>query len=371
MSAMTGTGAYAPAIDVIVPTYRREVLLQRCLAALASQTRNPDRVIVVARADDAASHEVVEGFANRVAGLELVTVEAPGVIAAMSAGVAASAGAIVAFTDDDAAPRPDWIERLLVHFEDPTVGAVGGRDVIPGHEGRPLTDQVGIFQRSGRMVGGHHLGTGPPRDVDVLKGVNMAFRAEALALPAPAVLRGTGAQVDFELLCCAFARRRGWRVVYDPAVLVDHEGAARHGADRRVRPDLSAVFDAAFNSIVAGCALEPGQRLRRAAYGITIGTADRPGLGRALAGLFRGEWEVLRRTGPALAGRLAAMVLLLRRYGGADSAVVVSAAELRDPARKRRRLGGSRRARPRRHGAGLCRAGAALQRAGRVRRRGG
>lgn len=321
-------------IDVIVPTYRRPELLVRCLGALAAQTRPADRVIVVARLDDVASHDLVRAFDGPIRDLVLVTVDEPGVLAAMSAGLAASSAVVVAFTDDDAAPRPEWIERLLGHFEEPSVGAVGGRDVVPGQEA-PLTDRVGVFEKWGRVVGKHHLGRGPAREVDILKGVNMAFRAEALALAAPGVLRGSGAQVDFELLTCAYARRAGWRVVYDPAMLVDHEGAPRQGADQRVRPAASAVFDAAFNSVVAACALEA--RGRVAAYGLAVGTHDRPGIVRALAGLARRETEVLRRVVPALLGRLAG-VLWLARHRAPRVSVAVSGPELRSPAQSRPRV---------------------------------
>jgi glycosyltransferase involved in cell wall biosynthesis len=41
-------------------------------------------------------------------------------------GVAAAAGSIVVFTDDDAIPNNDWLEKLVSRFSDKSVGAVGG-----------------------------------------------------------------------------------------------------------------------------------------------------------------------------------------------------------------------------------------------------
>ena len=79
-------------VDVVVPTYRRPELLDRCLRALAAQHRLPNRVLVVARKDDDDAREVVKDHLTSLPGLEQVTVRAPGVLAA------------------DAAPRPDWIE---------------------------------------------------------------------------------------------------------------------------------------------------------------------------------------------------------------------------------------------------------------------
>jgi hypothetical protein len=250
------------------------------------------------------------------------------VIAAMAAGVAASTSPMIAFTDDDARPRPDWLARIVALFEEPSIGGVGGRDVVAGQEG-PLTTSVGRFTLLGKFVGNHHLGTGPPRDVEVLKGVNMAFRAEALALPAPGILRGDGAEVDFEMLTCGWARHQGWRLIYDPALLVDHEGGPREGADQRTGPAPQAVFDAAYNSIVAPTVHDAEIPLRRIAYPLIVGSHDRPGIARGVVALSRGEAAVLARLYPTLAGRIAA-IRARRSIKVSAQSMVVTAASLRE-----------------------------------------
>jgi glycosyltransferase involved in cell wall biosynthesis len=325
IAALTATAG----IDVVIPTYRRPQLLTRCLAALESQHHPAARVIVVLRPDDGDSKRVVRRARAAADNVRVVEVQTPGVIAAMTAGVAVTTAPLIAFTDDDASPRPDWLARIAMHFVDPAVGGVGGRDLVLGEEG-PLTSSVGRFTRLGKLIGNHHLGAGPPRDVEVLKGVNMAFRAQALALPSAGLLRGDGAQVDFELLTCGWARRQGWRLIYDPAVLVDHEGAPRHGGDQRVRPTRESLFDAAYNSIVATVAVGGDRPVRRLAYLVIVGTRDRPGLVRGLVALGRGEWDVLARLRPTLAGRVAGLrtrPAMLR----SQRPIVVTAASLRAP----------------------------------------
>jgi glycosyltransferase involved in cell wall biosynthesis len=317
----------AAEIDVVVPTYRRPQLLIRCLVALGSQEQNPAHTIVVLRADDRASKRAVHEASAARANVCVVEVERPGVIAAMTAGVAVSTAPLIAFTDDDASPRPDWLARIATHLKDQTVGGVGGRDIVRGEE-EPLTSSVGQFNRFGRLVGNHHLGVGPPRDVDVLKGVNMAFRAEALALPAAGLLRGDGAQVDFELLTCGWARQQGWRLIYDPAILVDHDGAPRHGTDQRAQPTPEAVIDAAYNSIVATMAVGCGRPLRRIAYALVVGSRDRPGVVRGLVALARGEGDVMERVRPTLSGRVAA-IRARSDIVGSPRSTVVTAASLR------------------------------------------
>jgi hypothetical protein len=45
------------------------------------------------------------------------------------------------------------------------------------------------------LIGNHHLGVGEPREVDVLKGVNMSYRRTAIAdIHFDERMRGTGAQ---------------------------------------------------------------------------------------------------------------------------------------------------------------------------------
>lgn len=310
--------------DVVVPSFRRPHDLSQCLAALAAQEHMPERVLVALRSTDTESHGVVEQFASLLPA-EVVGVYEPGVIAAMTAAVSASTADVVAFTDDDARPPPDWLSLLLAHLSSPRIGGVGGRDVIVGQEG-PRTTEVGIFRRSGRIVGNHHLGQGRAREVDVLKGVNMAFRAEALALPRPGVLRGLGAQVHFEILVSGWARRQGWRLVYDPEIVVDHAVGVRHGADRRSQPRWSAVFDAAYNLTTSTSLIATRAVPRTTTYGLVAGSRAEPGLGRAGVALLRGETQVFVRAPPALAGH--ALGVLRALQGASLNEVMVAAKAL-------------------------------------------
>lgn len=275
-----GAATGAPRIAVIVPSYRRPRDLARCLAALAAQERAPRDVIVVARHDDAATHAVLRE--PPALPLRVVTVVEPGVVAALNAGLRVVAADIVAFTDDDAAPRPDWLRRIAAHFaEDAALGGLGGRDWI--HQRGALEDGahsvVGRIGWFGRCRGNHHLGSGAPREVDVLKGVNMAFRTRALdGISFDTRLRGSGAQVANELGVSLAVRRAGWKLLYDPAVAVDHFPAERHDEDRRDGFSADAVANAAFNETLL--LAEHFGRLRRLAFmawALAIGHRAAPG----------------------------------------------------------------------------------------------
>jgi GT2 family glycosyltransferase len=231
------------------------------------------------------------------------------VIAAMNAALAHARGDIIALTDDDAEPRPDWLERLNDCFVIPFVGAAGGRDWQPKERG-DRTD-VGRVQWFGRVIGNHHLGAGPARPVDVLKGVNLAIRAPLLkALGFDTRLRGAGAQMFWEMALCLPLRRAGWTLIYDPAIAVEHHIAERHDADQRHRDGgafaAGAQVDAVHNETLV--LLEHLTGLRRTAYllwSVVIGTRIEPGLLQVPRLLFRAQGSVFRVFVATLQGRLA------------------------------------------------------------------
>src|ERR1700754_4908726 len=151
-------------VTVLVPTYRRPADLARCLAALQRQSRLPDEVVVVARADDEATHACLRDPAVPGAlPLSVALVEAPGQVAALNRGLDAATGDVIAITDDDAAPHADWVRRIGAAFEsDPRLGALGGRDWVH-QKGGVLNGSrflVGKMMKSGKIIGNHHLGVG-------------------------------------------------------------------------------------------------------------------------------------------------------------------------------------------------------------------
>lgn len=291
-----------PTIAVVVPSHRRPAQLELCVLGLARQLDPADEIIVVVRASDAESRRVVEEAGRDVQNLREIIVDEPGVVAALKRGSEHARADVIAFTDDDAVPPPSWTRTLRAAFEPSDVGLVGGRDVMEG-VGPPDRPEVGTISRWGRMVGDHHRGTGPPRTVDVLKGVNMAVRAQALSVPLG--LRGDGAQPHWEVAICLEAARRGWRVSYDPAIVVDHFPGDRGRGDERELSNPTSVFNEAFNYHAALAGIRPTLARRALVYGVVIGTTRSPGIVRWLVALARRERHVAGRLGPATRGKLA------------------------------------------------------------------
>jgi len=270
-------------ISVIVPTYQRPPDLARCLTSLKQQTRHMDELWVIVRDTDEKTWQFLETFERDSLPLHTATVTASGVIAAMNIGLDSATGDIIVFTDDDAAPHPDWLEKIEAYYlADEKVGGVGGRDWV--YHGTKLEDGsqsvVGKLQWFGRLIGNHHIGSGDGREVDVLKGVNMSFRREAIAdLHFDQRMRGSGAQVHFEVVFSLTLRQKGWKLIYDPQIAVDHFPAQRFDEDQRNSFNAQASVNAIHNETVALLSyLPPLRRFVFVIWAITIGTTEAFGL---------------------------------------------------------------------------------------------
>lgn len=298
-------------ISVVVPTWKRPDDLARCLRGLATQEVPPLEVVVVWRQGDEDVHRVTAAW-DGPCPLRMVETFRPGVVAAMNRGLQAATSDIVALTDDDSFPHPDWCARLLRAYDaEPSPVAVGGRDLVhAGGEVVPARDTpVGVVSWFGRTSGNHHIGSGSPREVAFLKGVNCSFRRDALdGLLFDERLRGGGAQVHWELAFFLALGRRG-PIVYDPGIQVDHFPAIRHDADQRDTFAAVAAADAAHNETMA--ILENLPWLRRVAYlawAITLGSTAHPGvLQGARDRWIRHRPHAWRRVAATLLGRFDAI----------------------------------------------------------------
>ncbi|MDE5447217.1 glycosyltransferase [Bradyrhizobium sp. CSA207] len=217
----------AISFSIVIPTFRRLDALQDCLDGIRKLNEKPVQIVIVYR--PAEDVETAKWIVDRAAGHPdwlLVPIGVPGQVAALNAGVDVAKGEVVVVLDDDAVPRPDWISKVLSHFEDPLVGAAGGRDVL--HIGgecilKPELSKVGHRDFWGNIIGQHHLVVGPARDVEVVKGCNWAIRRGAIGtLRFDERLPGHGAQPSNDYWYCLNLRRMGWKIILDPTAIVDH-----------------------------------------------------------------------------------------------------------------------------------------------------
>jgi glycosyltransferase involved in cell wall biosynthesis len=138
----------APEISVVIPTLDREARLAFALDALAEQTLGRERfeVIVVRGA------ERENGAARAPDGLTVRFLTLPGsrgAAAQRNVGWRSAEAPLVAFTDDDCRPAPDWLERLLESAGERREAFVQGRTEPDPAERRLLYG----YARSMEVVG--------------------------------------------------------------------------------------------------------------------------------------------------------------------------------------------------------------------------
>lgn len=118
-----------PTISVIIPVYNDIEALQRCLRGVLAQDYRPELVEVIV-VDNASTDPVPDiiGVDPRV---RLLHEPRRGSYAARNTGVAAATGEVLAFTDSDCIPRPDWLRRGVAALRrDPPPDAIGGAITI-------------------------------------------------------------------------------------------------------------------------------------------------------------------------------------------------------------------------------------------------
>ena len=121
-------GRKLPVFSIIIPTYVRPEQLGACLQSLAclDYPRDYFEVIVADDGSEAPPEAVVAAFRDRF-DVTLTTQPHAGPAAARNTGAAGAKGEILAFTDDDCAPAPDWLQTLAARFAAAPDHAIGGR----------------------------------------------------------------------------------------------------------------------------------------------------------------------------------------------------------------------------------------------------
>lgn len=119
-----------PFFSIIIPTYNRPEPLRACLETLARLDYPRDRfeVIVVEDGSETPPDRVVASFRHEL-DVTLLLQPHAGPAAARNTGAARARGEFLAFTDDDCAPAPTWLQALEAHFARAPEAAVAGRTV--------------------------------------------------------------------------------------------------------------------------------------------------------------------------------------------------------------------------------------------------
>jgi GT2 family glycosyltransferase len=222
----------SPQVSVIIITRNRPAILEDCLKHLERQREDgiEFETIVVDSSDTEETQQVLRTH------FEIKKARIPGgrdnMPEARNRGMELARGAIYAFIDDDCFVQPGWLRLLAAHYQDASVGGVGGRlrdDRIPPEASYEI---VGRIDPDGRVHLNFQRDTGKAVEVDHLPGGNMSFRAGILRKIGGFDTLYGGPNFMEETDLCVRVRAAGYRLIFEPAAVVNHVNAPREGMTR-------------------------------------------------------------------------------------------------------------------------------------------
>ena len=253
-------------VSIIVPFAEAAPYIERAIEALLAQRYPRERYEVILVDNDSADGSA--GLARRHPGVTVLSEPRRGAYAARNRGLAAASGAIVAFTDADCAPSPDWLSTMAAALEDPRVAVALGRVVSPPS---PSLALVSAYEHQRAL----YIFGAPVPALYYGYTNNMAVRREVIDAVGPFEEVARGADV-------VFVRRAAEAlgpdaVRYVPGALVEHLEMTGAGAWLR-KMFIYGQSSRYYRAAPAARALTGAERLRlfRATVGgMRGGIADR------------------------------------------------------------------------------------------------
>jgi GT2 family glycosyltransferase len=209
---------------VAVCTRNRTDDLKLCLEALMKLNDRGQELLIV---DNAPSNNSTKELVAQYPSVRYVLEERKGLDIARNRAIVEASNGIVVFTDDDALPDADWLDKILPHFEDPLVMCVTGM-TMPLEQETKAQEAIedyspfakGYFLKRFSFTKAHPLSTG-----SIGAGANMALRKTLIsdiggfdeALDAGTATQSGGDHEFFARILLA-----GYHIVYEPAAMSWH-----------------------------------------------------------------------------------------------------------------------------------------------------
>lgn len=235
--------------SVIVPIYNGEADLPELINCLRSQTYPTDRVeyLLVDNGSCDRTSSLIQQAAQELAsqGIGLQYLKEDRIqssYAARNTGIRAATGEIIAFTDADCRPQPNWLEELISPFADSSVGIVVGE--IVALSGKTLLEK---HAERHKVLSQEHTLNHPFRPYG--QTANLAVRRQVLeqvGLFRPYLT--TGGDADF---CWRVQQQTIWKLQFAPTAVVQHRNRStvqdyqsqwrRYGCSNRYLHELHGV----------------------------------------------------------------------------------------------------------------------------------
>jgi cellulose synthase/poly-beta-1,6-N-acetylglucosamine synthase-like glycosyltransferase len=221
------SSAFLPTVSVIVPIYNGEADLPDLVTCLRSQTYPQEQVEYLLvnnnshdRTEQILAAAIAEAIATGFPLQALTENQIQSSYAARNQGIRQATGEILAFTDADCRPQPEWLEQLVQPFADSTVGIVVGElKALPGQTLlEKYAERYGVMSQ--KFLLEHPF-------YPYGQTANLAIRKQALAtvgLFRPYLTTGGDADI-----CWRIQQQTDWKLEFAPQAIIRH----RHRSNLR------------------------------------------------------------------------------------------------------------------------------------------
>lgn len=240
---------FLPPVSVIIPIYNGESDIPDLLNCLKAQTYPPAQVeyLLVDNASRDRTLSLLQGATEAIAAQGftlrcLSETQIQSSYAARNTGIRAAQSEILAFTDADCRPRPNWLYDLIQPFADATVGLVAGEVLA-------LAGDSVLERYSGRKETLSQKHTLAHPFCPYGQTANLAVRRQAfekVGLFRPYLT--TGGDAD---MCWRIQQQAHWQLVFAEQAVVEHRHRAtladlksqwrRYGRSNRYLHELHGV----------------------------------------------------------------------------------------------------------------------------------
>ncbi|HEV3352048.1 MAG TPA: glycosyltransferase [Acidimicrobiales bacterium] len=197
----------ALSVTVIVPAHNEARVIDKTITAVNRLQTQPCQVIVV---DDGSTDETAAIARSR--GVTVLSQRRLGKAAALNTGVREAHGDVLVVLDSDTVLSPDFLDVVLKHFADPSVGAVAGNVKVGNRQGLlgrlQSLEYIASLNLDRRAQAAINV-------VGVVPGAAGAFRRSALVeaggYPTDTLVE------DMDLTVTLL--QAGWRIPYEPGAV--------------------------------------------------------------------------------------------------------------------------------------------------------
>jgi len=225
-----------PFISLIICTRNRKKQLTACLKTLSRIDFPCSRweLILVDNGSSDQTSEVIATYKNALQNVKSCFEPIRGLARARNRGLSLASGDIIAFTDDDCYPEPNFLAQIALGFMDEAIDFVAGRVELYSKEDAEITALT--LKNQVNFDPGIFIPTG------AIHGANFAIRRRVMEriggfdeLLGSGTLFSSGEDIEF----VARASAAGFRGVYLPGPCVLHH----HGRKTFEVPDLMKKYD--------------------------------------------------------------------------------------------------------------------------------